>query len=63
MFWKLLEESILIQSVVTLLIVITTCLMYLLYRQIPFELLNITLLILGYWFGSKTQYSLMKGGK
>lgn len=63
MFWKLFKESVIIQGIVTFLIVLTVCLMYLLYHTIPNDLLNMAILILGFWFGSKTQNILNRGGK
>lgn len=54
-FWQLLQESVIVQSTVTLALVITICVMFVSGRAVPDLLAQITLLVIGYWFGSKTQ--------
>lgn len=53
-FWELLEESVLIQGIMTLALLGT--IIYLVVQQIPVPdiLTNGFLLILGFYFGSKT---------
>lgn len=56
-FWELLEESVIVQALVTL--ALTGAVVYLAVagREIPAALLNMTLVALGYYFGSKAQLS------
>jgi hypothetical protein len=60
-FWELLQESVIVQSTVTLALVITICVMFVTGRAVPDLLAQITLLVIGYWFGSKTQLLLNRG--
>ncbi len=53
--FMLLQESVLIQGVITLTLVGTLAYMYVNGMQVPSELLNILLLILGFYFGGKVQ--------
>jgi len=54
-FLDLLRESVIVQSTVTLALVITLCVMFATGRPVPDLLAQITLLVIGFWFGSKTQ--------
>jgi len=56
-FWELFRESIIVQSLVTLGMVTTICVMYLMERPVPQELWAAAMLILGFWFGSKTAFT------
>lgn len=51
----LLQESVLIQGVITLTLIGTLSYMYVNSMDVPSELLNILLLILGFYFGGKVQ--------
>ena len=51
----LLQESVLIQGAITLTLVGTLAYMYINSMEVPSELLNILLLILGFYFGGKVQ--------
>jgi hypothetical protein len=53
-FWQLLRESILVQSLVTLMLVGAIIYMYVVGREVPADLVNISLLVLGFWFGTKS---------
>jgi hypothetical protein len=57
-FWELFKESIIIQSLVTLIILVTICVMYIMGREVSQELWGAFILILGYWFGAKNAYML-----
>lgn len=59
-FLDLLRESVIVQSVVTLVLVITLCVMFVIGRPIPDLLAYLASLIVGYWFGSKSQYLLSR---
>lgn len=53
-FWELLERSTILQAVLTLLCAGTVCYMYLTGQEVPDSLVNIVMLIVGYYFGAKT---------
>jgi len=55
MFWELLKESVIIQSLVTLILVVVVSYMYVTGIPVPDTLVNLLMVIVGYWFGSKTQ--------
>ena len=54
-FLDLLRESVIVQSTVTLALVITLCVMFVTGRPVPDLLAWITTAVIGFWFGSKTQ--------
>ena len=62
-FWELLQESVIVQGVVTVALVGTLCAMFLMGRVVPDLLMQITLLVLGFWFGAKSQYANVKHAK
>jgi len=57
---ELLRESILIQAAVTLIMVIGMVYMYAIGRDIPSDYLSLLSLIVGFWFGSKSEAKLRK---
>jgi uncharacterized membrane protein AbrB (regulator of aidB expression) len=61
-FWTLLKSSVITQSVITILLVITVCVMAIMQLAIPSFIENLTLLTVGFWIGSKMQYSAVKTG-
>lgn len=68
-FWDrvldMFAQSIIIQSTITLLLIGSLCALWVfaavnriaVEQVLPEELLNVTLLVLGFWFGQKTQLS------
>jgi len=54
---KLLRESVLVQSLLTLLVVATVCGLIICQRDVPKELWMLTGTIIGYWFRSKTDHN------
>jgi hypothetical protein len=54
-FWELLEESVLVQSTVTLVAVGVTSYMVVMMRDVPKEWWTVMGIIIGFWFGSKVQ--------
>lgn len=54
-FWALLRESVLVQGLVTLVLVGTTCYMYASGKPVPESLLSLDGLVVGFFFGSKVQ--------
>ena len=60
-FWSLFKESVIIQAVVALVLLTTICYMYATKQEVPGELINFFAVVLGFYFGSKTQASIMRG--
>lgn len=52
-FWDLFQQSVIVQSAVTLVLVVTLCYMFAIGAAIPDLLAQVTLLVIGFWFGSK----------
>lgn len=53
-FWNLLERSIIVQSIVTLMLVTAVVFMYVTAKEVPSDLTSLMLLVLGFWFGAKS---------
>jgi len=60
-FWRLLEESVILQALITVVLIGTICYLYITGKDVPQPLVDMTLLILGYYFGSKTQQFINRG--
>lgn len=60
---ELLQTSVLIQSTITLCLVIAVIVLWLTNRVVPDQLYTLLYVVLGYYFGSKTTYTMMKGRK
>lgn len=56
-FWELFEQSIITQAVVTFLLVLTVCILFLKGQAIPPMLEYLTNTIVGFWIGSKIGFS------
>jgi len=56
-FWSLLKESIIVQSLVTLMLIITIIILVLTGRPVPDIMANLTTLVIGFWFGTKVQHA------
>jgi hypothetical protein len=54
-FWKLLQESTIIQASVTLILVAADCFLWATSKPVPPELLQLTTIVIGFWFGTKAQ--------
>ena len=54
-FWQLLQESTLIQALMSLMLLATILYLYIVGREVPQELTQFMVLILGFYFGSKSQ--------
>lgn len=61
-FWQLFKESVIVQAVIALSTLLTILYLYITGQEVPNTLLNVFLLVMGYYFGSKTQQSITKGG-
>jgi hypothetical protein len=57
-FWELMRESVIVQGLITLTFVLTVCYLWVVGRTIPGELLSVLGLVLGYYFGAKSQLAL-----
>ena len=57
-FWELLGESVIAQSAISYTLVATTCYMFAAGRDVPVLLGGMTMLVLGFYFGQKTQQAL-----
>ena len=57
-FWDLFAESIIVQSFITALLVTGVLFMWVTGREVPPDLVSATMLVLGFWFGSKTQHAM-----
>ena len=57
-FWELFAESIIVQSFITTLLVTGVLFMWVTGREVPPDLVSATMLVLGFWFGSKTQHAM-----
>ena len=55
-FWELFEQSIITQAVITMVLIFTVCTMFIMGKPIPSELSQLTVLVVGFWFGSKVGY-------
>jgi hypothetical protein len=55
-FWTLMAQSVITQSVVTAAVIITDCVMTVMQVTIPVEMWTLTMLVCGFWFGSKVGY-------
>jgi hypothetical protein len=53
-FWSLLKESVIMQAVITLLLMVTLCVLIVMGKDVPEVLQASATLVLGYFFGSKT---------
>ncbi len=54
-FYLLMKQSIIVQALITLIIVSTISYLYIIGQPVPSDLMTIAVLILGFYFGSKTQ--------
>ena len=59
-FWSLFKESVIVQAIITLILLVTICYMYVTGLEVP-DTLGIAFgTVLGFYFGSKTQASIMR---
>lgn len=54
-FWTLLQESVIVQAVITLALVATTCYLVATSQAVPDLLRDALMIVLGFYFGSKSQ--------
>lgn len=56
-FWYLFEQSIITQALITIVLVITVCYMWIAGRAIPSDLMQLTIWVIGFWMGSKVGFN------
>ena len=55
-FWTLFQESVIVQALVTLALIVTCCVIWITGKLLPPELFQVTVLVVGFWFGSKVGF-------
>ena len=55
-FWTLFQESVITQALVTLALIVTCCVIWITGKLLPPELFQVTVLVVGFWFGSKVGF-------
>lgn len=55
-FWELLEQSVITQSLITFMVMLTLCVMFIQGRVIPEFLTYVAASVLYFWMGSKVGY-------
>jgi len=54
-FWELFQESVIVQAIITLCLIMTTCYLVATGQEVPEILSTALMLVLGFYFGSKVQ--------
>lgn len=54
-FWELVQQSVIVQSIITLVLIGTVAYLYVTGQEVPRDLMGLTVVVLGFWFGSKSQ--------
>lgn len=62
-FWRLFKQSVIVQALLTLCITITICILLVKGLPVPELLSGAFWVILGFYFGAKSQAALMGGGE
>jgi glycerol uptake facilitator-like aquaporin len=62
-FWELFRESVVTTSVITLVLVVTVCIMFVRAQPIPELLAGLLVLVVGWWFGAKVGPAVNKAVK
>ena len=57
-FWDLLERSIIVQSLVTLILISVSGYMYATGQEVPDGLQTLTVTVVAYWMGTKAQHGI-----
>lgn len=58
---ELLQTSVLVQSLITFGLVLTVIVLWLSQKDVPQQLYDFIYVVLGFYFGTKAQYTIMKG--
>ena len=59
-FWELFKSSVIVQAIIALMLLATICYMYATGQAVPENLTMFFGVVLGFYFGSKVQTSIMK---
>ena len=59
-FWSLFKESVIVQAIIATMLLGTICYMYATGQKVPDTLVIAFGTVLGFYFGSKTQASIMR---
>jgi len=59
-FRELFKQSVIVQAIITLFLLMTICYMYATGQAVPENLITFFGVVLGFYFGSKVQTSIMK---
>lgn len=59
-FWDLLEQSVILQGTITILLILTTCFLWVTGRPVPGELWTANTFVLAFFFGAKAQQTIHK---
>jgi hypothetical protein len=62
-FWKLLQESVIVQALITLVLVIAVAYLSITQQPVPDLLSTSLMLVLGFYFGQKTQQQVYRARK
>jgi hypothetical protein len=54
---RMFEESIIVQSLITLILISAISYLFVTERSVPDALLQLTLIVVGYWFGAKQSFA------
>lgn len=57
-FWELVKESVVIQGILTLILASTACYLWATGQPVPSELWTALSVVLGFFFGAKTQQAI-----
>lgn len=59
-FWELFAESVIIQALMALILLGVISYLYVVGQEVPDTLVNAFMIILGFYFGGKTQMAVVK---
>ena len=62
-FVELFKSSIITQSLLTVVLIGTLCALWIMQIPVPVELMNLTIIVVGFWFGSKIGYTQGKSSR
>ena len=62
-FWELLQQSIIVQSAITIGLVATACAIWLQGQNLPQDLQQIMTIVVAYWMGTKAQHAIERASK
>ena len=62
-FWSLLQQSIIVQSVMTLTLVTTACVLWGSGRSVPPDMQQLLTIVVAFWMGSKVQHAVERAAR